>query len=67
MMLEQFLKQTINQKKIISNLNIRILTSLEVLADDGRFLGVLLPRLSNLEVKGGECVGLKNKYRIILT
>jgi hypothetical protein len=59
MMLEQFLKQAINHKKIIFNRHVRILTSFEILADDGR---EPLPRLSNLEVKGGDCVRLKNNY-----
>ncbi len=62
MMLEQFLKQAINHKKIIFNRHVRILTSFEILADDGRLLIEPLPRLSNLEVKGGDCVRLKNNY-----
>lgn len=38
MMLEQFLKQTINSNRFHINADRKILTSFEILGDDGRFL-----------------------------
>jgi hypothetical protein len=53
MMLARFLPQAINQKELIFKCNVSILTSLELLADDGRL--VPLPRLSALKLERGDC------------
>lgn len=67
MKLEQFLKPAISEEKIIFNINIKIPTSFVVLGDDGRFLRVPLPRLSNLVLEeGDEYNDLTNKYILIL-